>query len=55
MRKLLLFILFVSYSFAVNDILYKPIQPIDENITKILHSIVSDYPEELTSTVVDGK
>lgn len=51
MRKLLLFILFVSYSFAVNDILYKPIQPIDENITKTLYSIISGYPEELTSTV----
>ena len=51
MKKLLLLILFASYSFAVNDILYKPVKLIDENITKTLYSVVPGYPEELTSTM----
>jgi len=45
MRKLLLLILFASYSFAVNDTLYKPVKPIDENVTKTLYSTVLGYPE----------
>lgn len=51
MKKLLILIILVSYSFGITDILYKPVVYSSTLSARTLYSVTSYYPEYLSSSI----